>query len=49
MSSAFTTETVRQKLQVIEIPLNVTFLEEDEAEFVKNYDGPEIDQGTFLN
>lgn len=42
-------ETKGEKLEVIEIPLNVTFLEEDEAEFVRNYDGPEIDPDVFLN
>lgn len=42
-------QTKGEKLQVIEVPLNVTFLEEDEAEFVRNYDGPEIDPYTFLN
>lgn len=42
-------QTKGETLQVIEIPLNVTFLEEDEAEFVRNYDGPELDPNTFLN
>ena len=41
-------KTKGEDLKVIEIPMNVTFLEEDEAEFVKNYDGPEIDRDTFL-
>ena len=42
-------QTKNETLQVIEIPLNVTFLEEDEAEFVRNYDGPKLDPNTFLN
>jgi agmatine/peptidylarginine deiminase len=42
-------KTKGETLQVIEIPLSVTFLEEDEAEFVRNYDGPELDSNTFLN
>jgi len=42
-------KTKGETLQVIEIPLNVTFLEEDEVEFVRNYDGTELDPNTFLN
>jgi len=42
-------KTKSETLQVIEIPLNVTFLEEDEVEFVRNYDGSEFDPKTFLN
>lgn len=41
--------TKGEGLKVVEVPLNVTFLEEDEVEFVKNYEGQEIDPNTFLN
>ena len=42
-------ETKGEKLELIEIPLNVTFLEDDEVEFVRDYEGPEVNRNTFLN
>jgi len=42
-------KTKGEELKVIEVPLNVTFLEEDEIEFVRNYKGKEINPKTFLN
>ena len=42
-------ETKGEKLELIEIPLNVTLLEDDEVEFVRDYEGPEVNRNTFLN
>ena len=41
--------TKNEKLELIEIPLNVAILEKIETEFVRNYEGPEVKQNTFLN